>query len=71
MKLHTNGRYNCGNFALVDEDIFMWNKCPKEASFSNSVPGVIRIMAPMDSRMLRGMPTILIIDEHTVHYDMQ
>ena len=55
VKLHTNGRYNCGEFALVDEDIFMWNKCPKE-NCNNSVPGIVRIMVPMDSEMLQGTP---------------
>ena len=57
VKLHTNGQYNCGEFALVDEDIFIWNHCPKETIHDRpaSVPGVIRIMAPMDSRKLRGI----------------
>ena len=55
VKLHTNGRYNCGEFALVDEDFFAWNHCPKETIHDHPVPGVIRIMAPMDSRKLQGM----------------
>ena len=63
MKLHTNGRYDCGQLALVDEDIFMWNKCLKDNDkiYSNIESSVVRIMAPMDSKTLQGMHAMLMI----------